>query len=153
AAARRLLLVPDLLTYWLTGQAGAEVTNASTTGLLDVATGEWAADLLERVGVPAGLLPPLRRPGDVVGTLLPDVAAETGLPPGTVVTAVGSHDTASSVVAVPAADDDVAYVSCGTWSLVGVELDAPVLTAESRAANFTNEGGVDGRVRYLRNVM
>jgi len=153
AAAARLLLVPDLVTYWLTGRAGAEVTNASTTGLLDVGTGTWATDLAAAVGVPERLLPPLRHPGDVAGTLLPAVAAETGLPAATAVTAVGSHDTASSVVAVPAADDDFAYVSCGTWSLVGVELDAPVLTDAGRAANFTNEGGVDGRVRYLRNVM
>jgi rhamnulokinase len=157
AAAERLLLVPDLLTYWLTGRAGTEVTNASTTGLLDVTTGGWAGDVLDAVGVPERLLPPLRSPGDLVGTLLPDVAAETGLPASTVVTAVGSHDTASSVVAVPAEDDgpgsEFAYVSCGTWSLVGVELDAPVLTDDSRAANFTNERGVDGRVRYLRNVM
>jgi rhamnulokinase len=157
AAAERLLLVPDLVAYWLTGQAGTEVTNASTTGLLDVTTGGWAGEVLAAIGVPERLLPPLRRPGDPAGTLLPDVAAETGLPAGTAVTAVGSHDTASSVVAVPAADggpdSDFAYVSCGTWSLVGVELDAPVLTDASRAANFTNEGGVDGRVRYLRNVM
>ena len=156
AAAERLLLVPDLLTYWLTGRAGTEVTNASTTGLLDVTTGTWAGEVLDALGVPERLLPPLRNPGDVVGTLLPEVAAETGLPAATAVTAVGSHDTASSVVAVPAddgSDDSFAYVSCGTWSLVGVELDAPVLTPESRAANFTNEGGVDGRVRYLRNVM
>jgi rhamnulokinase len=153
AAAKRLLLVPDLVTYWLTGQAGTEVTNASTTGLLDVTTGTWSPEVLAAIGVPADLLPPLRRPGDVAGPLLAGVAAETGLPPDTTVVAVGSHDTASSVVAVPAADDEFAYISCGTWSLVGVELDAPVLTAESRAANFTNEGGVDGRVRYLRNVM
>jgi rhamnulokinase len=96
---------------------------------------------------------PLRRPGDPVGPLRPEVAAETGLPASVVVTAVGSHDTASAVAGVPAEGDRFAYVSCGTWGLVGVELDRPVLTDASRGANFTNEGGLDGRVRYLRNVM
>jgi rhamnulokinase len=152
AAASTLLLVPDLLAYWLTGEIGAERTNASTTGLLDVRDGTWSRELLTRLDLPAKILPPLRDPGSVIGALRPDAAAETGhgaLP----LTAVGSHDTASAVVAVPATTERFAYISCGTWSLVGVELDAPVLTEASRKANFTNEGGVDGTVRYLRNVM
>ncbi|MEU8304699.1 rhamnulokinase family protein [Actinomadura sp. NPDC048955] len=150
--AATLLLIPDLLAYWLTGEIGAERTNASTTGLLDVRGGTWSADLVDRLGLPAGIFPPLHDPGADIGTLRADVAAETGH--GALrVTAVGSHDTASAVAAVPAAADRFAYISCGTWSLVGVELDAPVLTEESRKANFTNEGGVDGTVRYLRNVM
>jgi rhamnulokinase len=153
AAASTMLLVPDLLGYWLTGVARAEVTNASTTGLLDVRVRAWDADLADRLGIPARLLPPLVRPGETVGTLLPHVAAATGLPASTPVVAVGSHDTASAVVAVPAAGDRFAYISSGTWSLVGVELPEPVLDPASRAANFTNEGGVDGRIRYLRNVM
>ncbi|WP_305785917.1 rhamnulokinase [Symbioplanes lichenis] len=148
AAARQLLLIPDLLAYWLTGVAGAEFTNASTTQLLDVRTGEWATDLAHRVGINPALLPPLRAPGDRIGPVLPSIGV--GTPD---VIAVGSHDTASAVVGVPAASDRFAYISCGTWSLVGVELDAPVLTEASRIANFTNEGGVDGKVRYLRNVM
>ncbi len=152
-AARTMLLLPDLFGYWLTGSVGAEVTNASTTGLLDVRTRAWDKDLAARVGVPAGLLPPLRDPGDSLGRLLPHVAAATGLPESTVVTAVGSHDTASAVVGVPSSGRDFAYVASGTWSLVGLELDEPVLTEASRAANFTHEGGVDGRIRYLRNVM
>ncbi|MET9231563.1 rhamnulokinase family protein [Lentzea sp. NPDC003310] len=138
--ASRLLLIPDLLSYWLTGICGTEYTNATTTGLIDVRTGRWSAELTR--DLPPGLLPDLRRPGDPAGTFK-----------GTPVTAVGSHDTASAVVAVPAESDRFAYISCGTWSLVGVELDFPVLTPESRAANFTNEGGVDGTIRYLRNVM
>ena len=147
----QVLLVPDLLTYWLTGEAGAERTNASTTGLLDVRTGEWDRELAALVGVPARVLPPLVEPGSGRGVLSREVADVVGraLP----VTAVGSHDTASAVVAVPATDRDVAYVSCGTWGLVGLELDAPVLTEEARVAGFTNEGGVDGRVRFLHNVM
>ncbi|SEF12202.1 rhamnulokinase [Jiangella alba] len=153
ATAAQALLMPDLLTSWLTGVRGTEVTNASTTGLLDVRSGEWAAPLFDALGLRRDLFAPLRRPGDVVGPLLPDVLDDTGLDPSAVVTAVGSHDTASAVVGVPAADERFAYISCGTWSLVGVELDAPVLTEAGRAANFTNEGGVDGTVRYLRNVM
>ncbi|BEL08022.1 rhamnulokinase family protein [Actinoplanes sichuanensis] len=142
AAADRLLMIPDLLAYWLTGQIGAEYTNASTTGLLDVRTREWSLPLISELGLRARLLPPVRHPGDRIGDF-----------EGTPVIAVGSHDTASAVVAVPAEGDDFAYISCGTWSLVGLELDEPVLSEESRAANFTNEGGVDGTIRYLRNVM
>lgn len=151
--AERMLLVPDLLVRWLTGIEGCERTNASTTGLLDATTGEWSDRILDASGVRADLLAPLREPGQVVGTLLPEVREFTGLGPDVVVTAVGSHDTASAVVGVPADGETFAYVACGTWALVGVELDAPVLSYASRAANFTNEAGVDGTVRYLRNVM
>ncbi len=153
AAARRMLLVPDLLGAWLTGEQVAEVTNASTTGLLDATTRTWAVDLAARVGVDAGLLAPLREPGTLLGPVRASVVADLGLDGAPPVWTVGSHDTASAVVAVPAQREDFAYVSCGTWSLVGLELDAPVLTEASRAANFTNEAGVDGTVRYLRNVM
>jgi rhamnulokinase len=153
AHADRLLMIPDLLTYWLTGDVGAERTNASTTGLYDVQAGEWAYPLIERLGLPRRLFPPLRRPGASAGGLRAEVAAETGLPESLPVTAVGSHDTASAVYAVPASGDRFGYVSCGTWSLAGVELTAPVLTAESRAAGFTNEVGVGGTIRYLRNIM
>jgi rhamnulokinase len=153
AAARTLLLIPDLFAYWLTGAVGAEVTNASTTGLLDASSREWARPVLDRLGLPRDLFPPLRQPGDRLGELRDDVLAETGLIGPVPVTAVGSHDTASAVVGVPAASERFAYISCGTWSLVGVELEKPVLTEESRAAGFTNELGVDGTVRYLHNVM
>ncbi|MHA6765470.1 rhamnulokinase [Streptacidiphilus sp. PAMC 29251] len=151
--AERMLLIPDLLTYWLTGTIGAEATNASTTGLYDTRAATWSAALTGPVGIRADLLPPLRHPGDPCGTLLPQAAAATGLPAGTPVTAVASHDTASAVVAVPADRPDFGYVSCGTWSLAGLELDAPVLSEASRAANFTNELGIDGTTRYLRNIM
>jgi rhamnulokinase len=152
-AAGTMLLLPDLLGYWLTGSAGAELTNASTTGMLDLGGMCWSPPVLEAAGIPAGLPPALRRPGEVIGAPLAEVVAETGLPPGAVVTAVGSHDTASAVAGVPAEGERFAYISCGTWALVGVELEQPVLSQVSRAANFTNEVGVDGRVRYLRNVM
>ncbi|MFI7277369.1 rhamnulokinase family protein [Streptomyces sp. NPDC049879] len=153
AAARRLLLIPDLMAYWLTGVAGTELTNASTTQLVDPRTRDWARPVADALGIDLGLFPPLRAPGDPAGELLPGVLAETGLAGPVPVTAVGSHDTASAVAAVPAADGRFAYIATGTWSLAGVELDAPVLTEESRRANFTNELGVDGTVRFLRNVM
>ena len=151
--AETMLLVPDLMAYWLTGQVGAERTNASTTQLYDVRGRDWATGLAEKVGVPARILPPLRDPGTTIGPLLPDAFAAVGLPAGTPVVAVGSHDTASAVVGVPFTDRSrAAYISSGTWSLVGVELDEPVLTAAAREADFTNEGGVDRTIRFLRNV-
>ncbi len=151
-AARTMLLIPDLLGYWLTGVRATERTNASTTGLLDPRSRRWAWDLVDELAFPRRLFAELRDPGDVLGPVRPDVVDAAAIPIGGV-TLVGSHDTASAVVAVPAEDERFAYVSCGTWSLVGVELERPILTEESRIANFTNEGGVDGRVRYLRNVM
>ncbi|KAB8163054.1 rhamnulokinase [Streptomyces sp. 3MP-14] len=153
AAARRLLLMPDLIAYWLTGVAGTELTNASTTGLIDPRTGDWAWGVAEALGIDVGLFPPLRRPGAAAGELLPEVLDECGLAGPVPVTAVGSHDTASAVVGVPAAGDGFAYVATGTWSLAGLELPAPVLSEASRLADFTNELGVDGTVRYLRNIM
>ncbi len=150
---RRALLVPDLLGYWLTGRQVAEETNASTTGLLDARTGGWSPPLLEALGLPHGLLPDVIAAGDVLAPLTGEVGAEIGVDYALPVTTVGSHDTASAVVGVPAETDRFGYISCGTWGLVGVELDAPVLTEDSRMANFTNERGVDGTIRYLRNVM
>ena len=151
--ARTLLLVPDLLGYWLTGSLGAEETNASTTQLLRVDGSGWDAELITKVGVSPGLFPPIRRPGEQIGPLLAEVLAETGLDYDVLFTAVGSHDTASAVMAVPAFDPHFAFISSGTWSLVGVELDRPVLSEESRSAQFTNERGVDGSFLYHRNVM
>ena len=147
----RALLIPDLLAFWLTGERVAERTNASTTGLVNPTSGDWNAGLIAELGLPDRLLPDLVDPGRRIGPLHPAVAAEIGAS-GLDVVAVGSHDTASAVVAVPMVTDDAAYISSGTWSLVGVELKSPVLTEESRSANFTNEGGVDGRIRYLKNV-
>jgi rhamnulokinase len=148
--ADRLLLVPDLIGHWLTGSTVAERTNASTTGLLDVRTRDWDRELAATLGV-EHLLPPLVDPGEELGHLLPHVAEAVGA--DLRVVAVASHDTASAVVAVPMTSDDAAYLSLGTWGLVGLELPEPVLTEEARAANFTNEGGVDGTVRFLTNVM
>ncbi len=148
-----MLLIPDLLGFWLTGQRFAERTNASTTGLLSVSSGRWDTTLIETLGLPRKIFPELIDPGSTLGGLLPNVAANLGVKSGVSVTAVGSHDTASAIVAIPAVSPDFAYISCGTWSLVGVELEHPVLTEGSRLSGFTNEGGVDGRIRYLKNVM
>jgi len=149
----RMLMIPDLLGFWLTGEQVVERTNASTTGFLDISNGSWNATLIDKLSLPRSLFPPLVDPGSRVGSLRDEVSTEVGSPAALDVIAVGSHDTASAVVGVPMTEPGAAYVSSGTWSLVGVELDRPVLTEESREANFTNEGGVDGKIRYLRNVM
>jgi rhamnulokinase len=151
-AGLQALLIPDLIAFRLTGQRRTEVTNASTTGLLDAVAGEWATEFFAALKLPLNLFPPLIQPGETVGTLLPEIAHTTGMPSTARVVAVGSHDTASAVAAVPASGADFAYISSGTWSLVGVELRQPVLTEASRHANFTNERGVDNTIRYLRNV-
>ena len=152
-AANALLLVPDLIGYWLAGGVWAEATNASTTGFFDPVGVTWAVDLLRDLGLPAAILPRLIHAGEPLGALRQHVRADSGLSGQTVLTAVGSHDTASAVVGVPAVDERFAYISCGTWGLVGVELGGPILSEASQQANFTNELGVDGRIRYLRNVM
>jgi rhamnulokinase len=149
----RMLMLPDLLGFWLTGEQVVERTNASTTGLLDVGTGTWNATLIDKLSLPRSLFLFLVDPGTRIDALRDEVAAEVGATGALEVIAVGSHDTASAVVGVPMTEPGAAYVSSGTWSLVGLELDRPVLTEESREANFTNEGGVDGKIRYLRNVM
>ncbi|HMQ33610.1 MAG TPA: rhamnulokinase family protein [Chloroflexaceae bacterium] len=152
AAADTLLLMPDLFHYWLTGRKVAEYTNATTTMLLDARERRWATDLLDRLGLPAHILPPVVEPGTALGPLLPAVRDAAGLRHDAPVIAVGTHDTASAVAAVPGLDERSAYISSGTWSLVGVELGAPVLSAQAQRLNFTNEGGVAGTVRFLKNV-
>ncbi len=161
ARADWMLLVPDLLTFWATGVVQAERTNASTTGLLDVRTGEWDLDLLARLWIRSTIFADLVDPGTVVGPVAADrlgsaaaaAAADVSLElSGVPVVTVGSHDTASALVGAPLTSD-AAFVSCGTWGLVGVELDSPVLSDDARVANFTNERGVDGTIRFLTNVM
>ena len=150
--AAHALLIPDLFGYWLTGQLASELTNASTTGLLDPHSGQWDRGLSATLGLRRDLFPPVRPPGTLLGPLQAGVAADCGL--GDVaVSLVGSHDTASAVAGVPARRENFAYISCGTWSLAGVELSGPVTTEAARTAGFSNELGVDGTVRFLRNVM
>jgi rhamnulokinase len=148
-----VLLLPDAIDYLLTGSRRTERTNASTTGLLDVSTGDWSDELLDAVGVDRSLLAPFVAPGEQVGPVRSDLAEELGIGQVPVI-AVGSHDTASAVAAVPAAGaSPVCYISSGTWSLVGLELDRAIPTEQARAAGFTNEGGIDDTVRFLENVM
>ncbi|WP_299303041.1 rhamnulokinase family protein [uncultured Brachybacterium sp.] len=147
-----LLMVPDLIGFLLTGRRRTELTNASTTGMLSADGQGWSAELLEVVGVDPGLFAPLIRPGEQLGTMRPELGTQLGIGEVPVI-AVGSHDTASAVIAVPAQGAaPVAFISSGTWSLIGLELDAPVVTEEAREAGFTNEGGVGGTVRLLKNV-
>lgn len=154
AAAERVLLVPDLIAYWLTGRQGTEITNASTTQLIDPMTRQWAYNVAVPAGIDLSLFPPLRTPGDPAGELLPQILEAVGLAGPVAMTTVASHDTASAVAAVPARPGErFAYISTGTWSLAGLELDTPVVSDESREANFTNELGVDDTVRFLRNIM
>jgi rhamnulokinase len=150
-APQRMLLVPDLLANWLTGAEVAEYTNASTTGLVEARSRQWDDHLIAKLGLPRWLFPPLIQPGDVIGNLRSSVAEEVGQ--DVPVLAAATHDTASAVIGVPMDPAKAAYISCGTWGLVGVELPEPVLTEAARRANFTNEGGADGTIRFLHNVM
>jgi rhamnulokinase len=150
-AARRLLFVPDLVGHLLGGRQLAERTVAVTSQLVDARSGNWALDIAERVGLDPDLLPALVEPATPVGQLSGAAVRGTGLE-GAGLVAVAGHDTASAVAAVPAADSDFAYASAGTWSLIGVECARPVIDAASRQANFTNEAGLGGTVRLLRNV-
>jgi rhamnulokinase len=150
-AADTLLMMPDLIGYWLTGEKACEYTVATTTQLYDLGAGDWARELMRKLNIPARIFPEIVPSGTQLGTLLPEVREETGL--GEVpVTATATHDTASAVVAVPAAGP-FAYISSGTWSLVGVETSRSVTSEGALRYNFTNEGGFGGTVRLLRNVM
>ena len=150
--ASKLLMIPDLLHFWLCGQATAERTNASTTQFYNPHTGEWAAELLDALKIPSSLLPTIAEPGSDLGALSAEVVRETGLT-GTRVILPATHDTASAVAAVPAEGQHWAYVSSGTWSLVGIETPQPIISERSLKENLTNEAGVGGTTRLLKNVM
>ncbi len=150
--AAKLLFMPDLLNYWLTGVAKAELTIASTSQFYDPVWKQWSRELFNRLGLPAAILPEIVAPGCRLGTLLPEVAESSGLSADTPVYATACHDTASAVAAVPAVGSGWCYISSGTWSLMGVEADAPVINDASLAFNFTNEIGAGGKVRLLKNI-
>ena len=151
AAAERLVMIPDLFHYWMTGNAVCEFTAATTTQLVDAGARTWAGDLMERLGLPSDLPGPMVEPGSVVGRLQPGIVRSQPLS-GTLVITPASHDTASAVAAVTARDN-TAFLSSGTWSLVGIEVDAPVISDLALRLNFTNEGGLSGTTRLLKNVM
>jgi len=150
-AAKQLLTIPDLFHYWMTGNAVCEFTNATTTQLVNPRTRRWATGLMDRLHIPSSLPAPIVEPGTTIGTLLPGIARTSSLA-GTPVIAPASHDTGSAVAAI-SARDGTAFLSSGTWSLLGTELDAPVISAAALRLNFTNEGGVCGTTRLLKNVM
>jgi rhamnulokinase len=150
--ATRLLFMPDLLNYWLTGIPKAELTIASTSQFYDPARKQWATDLFDRLGLPAEILPEIVAPGTKLGALLPEIAESSGLAAATPVYATACHDTASAVAAVPGEGSGWCYISSGTWSLMGAEVDAPVIDETSLALNFTNEQGAGGKVRLLKNI-
>lgn len=154
-AADRLLFMPDLFSYFLTGVANNEYCIASTSELLDARSRSWNRGLIRQLGLPEHLFGDIIMPGTIRGTLKRDVAEEIGLTGEVDVIAVGSHDTASAVYAIPSTQVDkscCAFLSSGTWSLLGVELDEPILTEEARLSGFTNEGGVGGKIRFLQNI-
>ena len=151
ARAHRLLLIPDLLHCWLSGAQVCERTNATTTQCWDPVAGAWATDILEQLAIPTHMLPPVVEPGTSLGTVVAELQDDLGVAR---IIAPATHDTGSAIVAIPAQQqENWGYISSGTWSLVGVELPQPVMTPEALAANCTNEGGVFGTTRFLKNVM
>jgi rhamnulokinase len=151
AAADKLLFMPDLFNYWLTGERAAELTIASTSQFYNPRERRWSTELFERLDLPARILPDIIEPGRRLGSLLPHVQESTGLRETAVYT-TASHDTAAAVAAVPARGEDWCYISSGTWSLMGVELEAPLIDERSLAENLTNEVGYGGRIRLLKNI-
>lgn len=150
--SKQLLFIPDLFNYFMTGEKVSEYSIASTSQLLNAKAKRWETSILERFDIPSKIMAEIIQPGAKIGRLLPAIAAEMGLSEADVV-APGCHDTASAVAAVPTESAHWAYLSSGTWSLLGVELDEPVMNAKSLRNNFTNEGGVGNKIRFLRNLM
>lgn len=151
-SAKSLLMIPDLLRYFLSGEQHSEFTNATTTQLYHASARCWDDSLIERLGLPRALFVNAVEPGTKVGAIRPSISEELGIAPIPII-AVAEHDTGSAVAAVPAKDESFAYLSCGTWSLMGTEVKQPVMSEQALAWNFTNEGGVDGTYRLLKNIM
>ena len=150
--AETFLMIPDLFNFWLTGKKVCEFTNATTTQFYDPRRKSWSKEICDTLGLPSEILPEIVQPGTQLGTLLPSVAAETGLLEIPVI-APACHDTGSAVAAVPSQGEDWAYISSGTWSLMGIEIPEPIITNQALALNFTNEGGVENTFRFLKNIM
>jgi rhamnulokinase len=152
ALARTFLNMPDLFNFWLSGRQASEFTIATTSQCYDPRAGDWARDMLEKLGIPSGIFGQIVPPGTVLGPLRASVAAETGSRAVPVVAST-AHDTASAVAAVPTTGGKYLYLSSGTWSLMGVEVSQPIINDKSLAYDFTNEGGVNGTFRFLKNIM
>ena len=150
-ASDKILFMPDLLSFMLTGKKVCEYTIASTSGMMDQTSRQFNEGLLEKLGIRTDVLLPITQPGTVIGPLRKEIADACGVPQVPVI-AVAGHDTASAIAAVPAADEKFAYLSSGTWSLMGIETPAPVINEASPRLNFTNEGGIDGTTRFLKNI-
>ena len=150
--AETFLMIPDLFNFWLTGRKVCEFTDATTTQFYDPRKKNWSTEICTALSLPFEILPEVVQPGTQLGTLRPSVAAETGLPEIPVI-APACHDTGSAVAAVPAQADSWAYISSGTWSLMGIEVPEPIVTDQALALNFTNEGGVENTFRFLKNIM
>jgi rhamnulokinase len=150
-AAKNILFTPDALSYMLTGKMVCEYTIASTSQILNPRTKEFETKLFEPIGIPASIMQPLVMPGKIIGNILESISRECGIEQ-TPVIAVAGHDTASAIAAIPAVDERFAYLSSGTWSLMGIEVKEPIISEQSFALNFTNEGGIEGTTRFLKNI-
>lgn len=150
--AETFLMMPDLFNFWLTGVKVSEFSIATTTQFYNPRAKDWAKPLIERMGIPTHILPPIVPSGTILGDLLSSVADDVGMPKVKVI-APACHDTGSAVAAVPAEGDSWCYISCGTWALMGVEIDEPIINEHSLRLNFTNEGGYGGKIRFLKNIM
>jgi len=150
--AKDLLFIPDLLNYLLTGIKKSEFSFATTSQLYNPRTKAWAPEIFEKIGIPIGIMQDIVTPGTIIGRLTEEIMKETGAP-GIDIAAVASHDTGSAIAAIPAEDDNFAYISSGTWSLMGIESKVPIISPKSLTFNFTNEGGVEGTFRVLKNIM
>ncbi len=150
--AAKLLFIPDIINYFLTGKKFAEFTFATTSQIYNINKNEWDEKIIEVLGVSPDIFPPVINPGTSIGRINSEVSSMTGLKDTTVI-AVASHDTASAIAAVPALDKDFIYISSGTWSLLGIESDRPVINDKTYYYNFTNEGGVERRICLLKNIM
>ncbi|MEC8893972.1 MAG: rhamnulokinase family protein [Candidatus Poribacteria bacterium] len=150
--AETFLTIPDLINFWLTGQKVSEFTNATTTQLYDPRKENWSAELCQVLNIPLGIFPQVIQPGTDIGMILPSITNETAFQPTRVI-APACHDTGSAVAAVPVQNESWAYISSGTWSLMGIEVEEPIITKHALDLNFTNEGGVDNTFRFLKNIM
>ncbi|MBB17453.1 rhamnulokinase [Candidatus Poribacteria bacterium] len=150
--AETFLTIPDLINFWLTGQKFSEFTNATTTQLYNPRQENWSSDLCEVLNIPLSIFPKIIQPGTNIGPTLSSITDETGLQP-TQVIAPACHDTGSAVAAIPVRHESWAYISSGTWSLMGIEVDKPIITKQALDLNFTNEGGVNNTFRFLKNIM